>query len=544
MLRKDWFVLPQGYLLLLLHAHLPFIRHPEHEDFLEERWFFEATLETYLPLLEMLENLHRDGVDFSLTLSFSPTLLTMFSDELLQQRLQRHLEKLLELTEKEIKRTKERPENALAHMYRERISGLYHYYLDRCRKNPLLVLQHLLSTGKVELITCAATHGFLPFMRREAAEAQIATAVSTFQQYFGQTPPGLWLPECAYYPGIENILDKYRLKYFFVDTHGLLYGNPAPCWGVYSPVQCPNGVAVFGRDPESSKQVWSKEEGYPGDFTYREYYRDIGWDLPLDYIRPYIHPDGIRLNTGIKYHRITGKTNDKELYDPWAAREKAALHAGNFMFNRQKQVEYLSSFMDRAPVIVAPYDAELFGHWWFEGPIWLEILLRKIHYDQETLKTITPSRYLSLYPESQVIQPSFSTWGDKGYYEFWLNGSNDWIYRHLHKAANYMVELATSLPNTEGILQRALQQAARELLLAQASDWAFIMTANTTINYARKRTQDHLGRFFKLYHDIKNNTLDPTWLQAIASKDNIFPEIDYGLYRQQNINDSRVVSHL
>ena len=159
----------------------------------------------------------------------------------------------------------------------------------------------------------------------------------------------------------------------------------------------PEGPAVFGRDWESSKQVWSCGRRLPGDYDYREFYRDIGYDLEYEYIRPYLK-DGIRCNTGIKYHRITGPGNHKEPYNPRRALDKAAEHAGNFMFNREKQVEYLASKMDRRPIIVAPYDAELFGHWWFEGPAWLDFLIRKIAYDQDVIKLTTPSRYLTEYP--------------------------------------------------------------------------------------------------------------------------------------------------
>jgi len=200
------------------------------------------------------------------------------------------------------------------------------------------------------------------------------------------------------------------------------------------------------------------------------------------------------------------------------------------MFNREKQVEFLSSIMDRKPIIVAPYDAELFGHWWFEGPEWLSYLFRKIYYDQKMIKTITPSEYLDIYKRNQVLTPSLSSWGWKGYSEVWLEGSNDWIYRYLHKAAERMVELAQTFPRAEGLTLRALNQAARELLLAQSSDWAFIMKTGTMVGYAHKRTKDHIERFTRIYEGLKSNTLDPVWLSDIESKDNIFPEIDYRVY--------------
>ncbi|MBN1165140.1 MAG: DUF1957 domain-containing protein, partial [Candidatus Krumholzibacteriota bacterium] len=335
---------------------------------------------------------------------------------------------------------------------------------------------------------------------------------------------------CGYSPGIDEILKECGINYFFTDTHGILFGTPRPRYGIFAPVYCPSAVAVFGRDKESSKQVWSAREGYPGDYQYRDFYRDIGFDLDYDYIRPYLHPDGNRIHLGIKYHRITGRTDQKEPYRPSLAREMAAVHAGNFMFNRQKQVEYLNDFLGIKPIIVSPYDAELFGHWWYEGPDWIEFLLRKLHFDQDTIATITPSEYLEKNPRLQVIKPTMSSWGFKGYNEVWLEGSNDWIYPHLHIMADRMVELAGRFPQAEGILRRALNQAARELLLAQSSDWAFIMKTGTMIEYAHKRTKDHISRFDRIYRDISTSRINDSWLKEVESRDNIFPDIDYRVY--------------
>jgi len=365
---------------------------------------------------------------------------------------------------------------------------------------------------------------------KTSVRAQTKIAVDDYIKNLGRSPKGMWLPECGYNPGDDKILKEYGIKYFFVDSHGILHGSPRPKYGVFAPVYCQSGVACFGRDMESSKQVWSAEEGYPGDYYYRDFYRDIGFDLELDYIQPYIHHNGIRINTGIKYHRITGQTDDKEPYEPDMAREKAAEHAGNFMFNRERQIEYLYGKLKKKPVIVAPYDAELFGHWWYEGPEWLEFLIRKIHYDQDTVRLITADEYLKENPVNQVITPSFSSWGYKGYSEVWLEGSNDWIYRHLHQSSIRMQELATKYKNSSGIYERALKQAARELLLAESSDWAFILKTGTVVQYAIQRIKDHIFRFTKIYEDIMNNSIDERWLAEIESKDNIFPEIDYTIY--------------
>ena len=525
--------MPKGYLALVLHAHLPFVRHPEHKDFLEEDWLFQAISETYIPLIQVFDSLMQDGVPFQLTMSLSPPLLSMLSDDLLQQRTVRFLDRSLELAEKEIKRTRRQPDvQPLARMYRDKLGEARDLFVHRYGHNLIRAFRDFMDAGHLEIITCAATHGYLPLMTvvPNAVRAQIQVAVQTHEQFFGVRPSGIWLPECAYQPGLEEFLAEAGLDYFFVDTHGLLYADARPPYGVHTPVLCPNGVAAFGRDAESSKQVWSSEEGYPSDVNYRDYYRDIGFDLDHAYIHPYIAATGDRKMTGFKYHRITGPTDLKEPYQPKHAKARAASHASDFLFNRQRQIDRLAGRMDRPPIIVAPYDAELFGHWWYEGPEWLNFLLRKIAGDQEMVSLITPGEYLKRHPENPCTTPAASSWGDKGYHAHWMSDSNDWIYRHLHKAAERMVELAQRNPQATGLEERALNQAARELLLAQSSDWAFIMFAGTMVDYADKRTQDHIVRFNRLYEEIRKGRINKSWLADIESKDNIFPHIDYRVY--------------
>jgi 1,4-alpha-glucan branching enzyme len=523
----------KGYLALVLHAHLPFVRHPEYEDFLEEDWFFEGLTETYIPLIEAFDRLIEDKVDFRLTMSLTPTLLSMMSDPLLQYRYVRHLNKLIDLAGKEIERTRWTPEfHELALMYYWRLTRARQIFTERYYSNLIPAFKRYQDMGKLEIITCAATHGYLPLMTNQRAiRAQIEVAAAHYEKHFGRRPRGIWLPECGYTPGLEEILKQAGIKFFFTDTHGILYGAPRPRYGIFAPVYTPNAVAVFGRDMESSKQVWSARQGYPGDYDYREFYRDVGFDLDYDYVKPYLHSDGNRVNLGIKYYRITGPTEQKEPYKQSLAREKAAAHAGNFMFNREKQVEYLNDLLGIKPIIVSPYDAELFGHWWYEGPEWIEFLMRKIHFDQRTIKLITPWEYLERHPKLQVIQPSMSSWGWKGYSEVWLCGDNDWLYEHIHMMADRMTILADRFPEADGIQRRALNQAARELLLAQSSDWAFIMKTRTMVEYAVKRTKDHIARFDRLYHDVTSGRINDQWLKEIENRDNIFPDIDYRVYR-------------
>jgi 1,4-alpha-glucan branching enzyme len=527
--------MPLGYLALVLHAHLPFVRHPEYDDFLEEDWLYEAITETYIPLLDVFDGLERDGVDWRMTMSVTPTLAAMLSDPLLQYRYVRHLDNLLALASKELERTRWQPEfHHLAQMYHHRFQRCREVFVKQYDHNLINGFRRFFQTGKLEIVTCGATHGFLPLMygvNPNAARAQIELGCREFERHFGKRPQGIWLAECGYMPGVDELLRDAGIRYFFTDTHGVMFAEPRPRFGVYAPILCPkSNVAALARDTESSKQVWSAVEGYPGDYVYREFYRDVGFDLDYEYLKPHLHQTGIRSHLGMKYYKITGRGDHKQPYDPKAALDKAADHAGNFMFNREKQVEWLSGAMDRPSLIVAPYDAELFGHWWFEGPDWINFLLRKMCYDQQTVKTITVPEYLDRHKTIQVTQPTMSSWGYKGYNEVWLEGSNDWIYRHLHEDAERMVELARNYVQPNHLQGRALNQAARELLLAQSSDWAFIMKTGTMVEYAVQRTHVHVLNFNHLYEQLKRNDIDESWLAEIERRHNIFPHIDYRLY--------------
>lgn len=525
-----------GYLSLILHAHLPFVRHPEYPDFLEEDWLYEAISETYIPLIVAFNSLRREGVRFRVTMSVTPPLCEMLADPLLQERYARHLEKLCELAEKEVERTAREAMNfhSAALMYRRHFNECREVFERQYDRNLVRAFRELQDAGVLEIMTCCATHGFLPLMsNREAKRAQIQIARTNYIKHFHREPRGIWLAECAFNPGDDRFLREAGIKFFIADAHAILYGTPRPRRGIYAPVITPEGIAVFARDTETSEQVWSSQIGYPGDPLYREFYRDLGYDaLDYDYIKPYLHDDGVRRNIGFKYHRITGQTplHEKEPYVPEWAMERAADHASNFMHNRRAQAQHLNETLGRRPVIVAPYDAELFGHWWFEGTQFLYFLFKKLHYDQREIRAITPLDYLNLYPDNQPQIPSASSWGAEGYNRVWINRQTDWLYLHQHAAEQRMVELAERFPHAEGLVQRALNQAARELLLAQSSDWAFIITTGTMVQYAVKRFKDHIHRFTRLYEMILANEIDEAWLRDVESKDTIFQEIDYRVY--------------
>jgi 1,4-alpha-glucan branching enzyme len=523
----------RGYLALVLHAHLPFVRHPEDPTVMEEQWLYEGITGTYLPLIQTFEGLIQDGIPYRITVSLSAPLLTMLTDDLLKERYAKHLDHLIELAGRELERTRPEPHyHRLAQMYWDRFHAIRHTW--RSHEGDLVqAFRRLQDAGRVEVITSTATHAFFPLLDRNwaALRAQVHTAADLYERHLGRRPRGMWLGECGYVPGVDELLREAGIRYFFVDTHGIANAERPPVYGVHAPLYCRSGVAAFGRDPTSSEQVWSAKEGYPGDPHYRDFYRDIGFDLPMDYIGPWVHPEGHRMYTGIKYQAIThAALHDKWVYDPDIARGRAGEHAAHFRTHREQQIEALAAHMDRPPIVVSPYDAELYGHWWYEGPIFLGDLLRQLHYDQTTVETLTPGDYLERHPTSQVATPSASSWGRGGYNEFWLNEHNAWVYRHLHRAGERMVELAQRHPDASGLEARALAQAARELMLAQSSDWAFIMETGTTVSYATRRMDTHVLRFTRLYEALSGGQIDERWLREVEAEDNIFPNLDYRLY--------------
>ncbi|MGA1871461.1 MAG: 1,4-alpha-glucan branching protein domain-containing protein [bacterium] len=527
----------KGYVCLILHAHLPFVRHPGDEIYLEEEWLFEAMTECYIPLLKIMYQFVEEAIDFRLTVSLSPPLIAMLEDPLLQNKYTHYLDRLISLSEKEMKRTKNKLVfYELAEMYYTNFCEIKRLFCTVYKKRLTKAFKKLNDLGFLEIITSAGTHGFLPVLQLNpaAVRAQIESAVEYYKNIFGKNPTGIWLPECGYYEGLDNLLKEYGIQYFILDSHGLLNGSDKPKYGVYSSIYCPSGVAGFARDPESSQQVWSAQSGYPGDADYREFYCDIGFDLDTDYIKEFTLPNGQRKNTGIKYYRITG-SDKKEPYNRRRALDKAAIHAQSFMQNKINQINNLcnSTFKNsnRFPIIIAPFDAELFGHWWYEGPDWINYLFRKIIFDQNDIKLFTPSEYLIEHEVNQVMIPSASTWGDNGYNEVWIDESNDWIYPYLTTGAKRMQLLIDKFGKfKDPLVKRALKQAVRELMLAQSSDWAFIIRAGTTVEYAYNRIKEHIERFNLLYDQVRSLSVDKEWLEKIEYEDNIFPDLDISIF--------------
>ena len=519
-----------GYVCLVLHTHMPYVRHIDIIDPLEERWLFEAMSECYIPLLNAFENLHDDNVNYKITMSLTPPILNMLKDEYLRERYINHLNKTIELTEKELIRNKNDKELlALSKFYNERFNKILSTY-KKYDCNLINGFKKFENLNNLELISSSATHAILPLItNKEALKAQIYMGIKTHEEILGKSPKGMWLPECAYTYTLDDLLKEMGLKYFITESTGILYASPRPRYGTYAPIALPNGICAFGRDMESSAQVWSSAIGYPGNPSYREFYRDIGYDLPMEYIRPYINQGGIRIDTGIKYYKITG-TSKKEFYKREEAITKVHEDAKHFASSRSRQIDFAAKDMDFPPIITCPYDTELFGHWWFEGPDFIESFIRESKKDNNNYALISPLDYINKIKIIQKSSPCPSTWGEHSDFSVWLNPLNDYLYKDIFKMESIMKKLG-KIETSNELLIRALNQAARELMLSESSDWAFIIKHNTSVEYAKKRFEHHKERFFALVNQIENHSIDENYIKNLENIDNIFNNIDYKIYK-------------
>ena len=523
---------PATSVCLVLHAHLPFIRHPEHDDFLEEDWLFEAITETYLPLIEVMQGWVRDRVGVKLTMSVSPTLCEMLTDPLLVKRYRRRLDRLIDLTANLV-RTKDGWLGEVHRFYAERLERLSALF-EAEGQDIVGALRKLMDAGVVELATCAATHAFLPMFEvtPQFIRAQVKLGAQTHRRHFARHPPGIWLPECGYAPGLDRVLADEGLLYFVVDSHAVELADPAPRFGHLAPVITPSGVFAFPRHPTTSRRVWSSQIGYPGDFRYREYYRDAGFDLPEAQLKDLLLSSGERRHTGIKRHRITGRgvpLDRKELYDRHDALVACRQHAQNFCDILRYEAVGPGPQPPGSRVVTAPYDAELFGHWWFEGPDFIDEVARSMATTPDVARMRSLGDVVALGAEWQMAQPARSSWGRRGQAEVWLNERNDWIWPRLHRAirrVRYLVDTYASSPNHSPGVDRAIRQITRSLCLASASDWPFMITMGTTVSYAERRLRNHLAEVERLGEQIEADAVLQNDLDVLEGRDNLFSDLD------------------
>ncbi|MDR0512240.1 MAG: DUF1957 domain-containing protein [Treponema sp.] len=518
---------------LVLHGHAPFVRHCEQINAPQESWFFESISETYIPLLLAFERLERDRIPFRVGLSLSPTLCHMLSDEQLIQRYIDFTGRQIEFGGEELKRNSKNGElYDLIKIAYDKVVDNHFLFTERYEKNLLKAFELFQKKGRIELLGTAATHAFLPFYTAypEAIQAQFEVSLATYRDNFGKSPQGFWLPELGWKSTLESWLRAYNFGYTIVDSHALAFAHPAAKKGTFHPVRSPGGIFVFGRDFYAGKDL----QRMTLDPDYRDNRRDQGFELPSKHVKPFLSQQGTRSKTGYKYWANGEDGLAQTPYDLERALSKAKIHAKEFLAERLKRLQSADKLVDGVALSLCAFEADSLGRFWHEGEHFLEALFRE-GAENGNVQFLTPSEYLCRQDTSafQTVSPEFSSWGEGGYAETWLDATNDWMYCHIKQAHERMVEMSERFPNSTSLKERALNQAARELLLVIASDWPKMLHKQESSDYARLRVENSLRNFTTIYEALGGSYISTEWLTQLERRNNIFPNINYRVFRRK-----------
>ncbi|MCX6640004.1 MAG: DUF1957 domain-containing protein [bacterium] len=568
-----------GAFSLVLHSHLPYVishgKWPHGMD-----WLNEAAAETYLPLLNAFEKLSEEGIAPKVTIGLSPVLCEQLADPVFKEDFSAYLHMKSEAARiDKIGFTKAgMPDMVrLAEDWEVFYGTMAQAFHQTYHKDILSGFRKLQDQGQIEIITCAATHGYLPLLGEDACvDAQIKLAVENYQKHFGKKPAGIWLPESAYRPfrewsnplngqnrrlrrGLEEFLDRHDLRFFYVDSH-LIEGGQA--MGVYleryealrkywdefskgytevegefkrSPYQSYlvrsrgdflGRVCAFIRDPRTGLQVWSGEHGYPGDGCYLDFHKKH-------------HPGGHR------YWRVTSAKvglGEKEIYNPDVVSARIDENAGHFKEMVRQILSHEGKEAEGLPIVCAPFDTELFGHWWFEGPRWIYKVLKWIGQDPE-LQLMTGSEYLDQVKTHRVVSLPEGSWGEGGFHHIWFNEDTRWSWELIYPAEQKMLEAVKNWENhADSRVQEVLKQLGRELLLLESSDWQFLISTFSARDYAETRLVKHHLDFEKLYVMLEKMTSgselsagDWEYFQTVSARDNLFAELKPSLWAGRDL---------
>jgi 1,4-alpha-glucan branching enzyme len=563
----------KGHFTLVLHSHLPWVLHhgrwPHGVD-----WLNEATAETYLPLWRVVSERAGNGGDggarrsLGITLGMSPVLCEQLAHPDFAREFVSYLEQKIAAAAEDRKtfgRTGESAMAALAQRWEQFYRGTLEDFMGPHGPDLVRRFRRLEEKGAIEIITCGATHGYLPLLSRDSAvEGQVRMARVAHRRHFGRDPRGIWLPECAYRPagawhspldptapfvprrGVEEVLEAHGLSYFFVDRHLLSGGRPL---GVYAdrfealrhvvredgaaapPIEHPpyrayrvgvsEKVSCFGRDPQSAIQVWSGEHGYPGAPPYLDFHKK-------------------RFPGGHRYWSVTHPKADlahKTIYRPGEADAMLLEHAQHFIKLMEQVAGEAGARQSEPALVCAMYDAELFGHWWFEGPRFMAAMLDRAAAAQVT--PLTAGEYLERNPPREGVALPEGSWGDGGKHDVWLNEATRWTWGPVHAAEARFEALATQAARVEKepLLERLLAQLGRELLLLEASDWQFLITTFAARDYAELRVSEHAEDFARLAllteRRLGGGALcesDEQFVRDCETRDSIFPDFDWRGY--------------
>jgi 1,4-alpha-glucan branching enzyme len=515
----------RGDFCLVLHGHLPWVLHHgwwPHGEF----WLYEAAAETWMPLLTLFDECAAEGIRCPVTMGLMPVLLEQLHSPTFRRNFPKWLEGRQDQARRDRKEFSERGDLHLAWLaerWERHFGKIAQQFEDLGQNIPAAFAAHA-RAGRIELLTSNATHGFMPLILHDVcARAQVRAGVHTSERALGFRPRGAWLPECAYRPGgpwtppvvhseermregVEVLFSQEGIRYFVVDGQLLAQARSEGIQGprgfekvgwdraTWEPMRGwrsvlePHGISsdggparltVLGRHPEVSEQVWSGVVGYPGDGRYLEFHKKHG-------------------NDGLRYWKVTGPRADlgqKEAYYPDDVAAAAFGQARHFVAVVRAILERWFTQTGRPGCVTAPFDAELFGHWWFEGPTFLKEVFRAMA-AEPGLRPCTVSERLQSEPPDKVVTLPAGSWGAGGDFRVWMNDELKWMWEAEYRAEDRFVALLHAIDwrNNEPA-REALSLAARELLLLQASDWPFVIHTKGAVDYGYRRFCEHLARF-------------------------------------------------
>ena len=530
-----------GTFVLALHSHLPYCRGAGRWPHGEE-WIHEAVLGTYLPLLVLLHDLRDAGVPFRIVIGLTPILIEQLADRDINVRTLEYIDDQVTRAEKDLRRFADAGDRraTLADFYVGSYRRLREAYRTRFGRDLVGAFADLAKTGHVEILTSAATHGYLPLLDRRSVEAQLSIGRRASRRLTSLDPTGIWLPECAYAPGLEKALAAHGITHFFTDA-ALLPGHARPVgdvrrrrgqselgrWAPHEeriPLVDPSvasgdvdllrpyyvgdsDVVAIARHDRVSSQVWSAVTGYPGDAHYREFHRKD-------------------TASGLRYWRVTSVQTglgEKDEYSPDRAADRVRDHARHFV--EVVRNELAGPRADGGdPLLAVTFDSELFGHWWFEGVDWLGLVLREL--TGSDLQVATATEYLDREPPKGRVALAEGSWGKNNDHTTWLNEGTAWMWDELGRLAREMEGLRVLPLHGDRFRERASRQAVRELLLAQSSDWPFLVTTGQAADYAVERFRSHVHRFRRAAALARSGDAveDETELRSLEHADNPFPD--------------------
>lgn len=500
----------------------------------EEELLFTAISETYLPLLSMFERLDIDSVPFKLSLVLTPTLCAQLADYDVQTRFVEWLDRLVALGEKEVSQLPEgSPRWIQAESCLERIRANRRDFVEFYKGDLLSAFRYYADRDTIELLATAATSTFLPHYADipEAINAQIEAGLQSHRQFFGVVPDGFWLPAMGYSANIEQILLKYGFTYSVLDSHGLLFGKPLPVNGIFSPIRCQNGFVFFARDFSSEAEILGTD-GFINNGVYRNQDRDLAFEAAANELSDFIPLGKERVASGYKYWRRGGSTGE-DWYDKDAAIKQAKIDALSFVATRAEKLNKAETMLQSSDLsMTCTFDARIFGQLWHEGIFWLEQVFRAAAVSPD-LQTAHACDLFSKKSSFQELVPFMSAATGTGYGENLLDTSNDWMLQYSRKACERMISLAERFPDDNGFKARALNMAAKEVLLSMSLDWPIMLHDKTYPEYAEAQFKNNVLAFTTVFDSLGANSISTEWLTNMEQEHPLFPWINYRIFSKK-----------